>query len=232
MRKLKKILLIFGIIVTIIVVVVIAFISPITKYAVEKYDKKYTGRRITMDWAYVNPFTGYVHFKNLKIYEFKSDSVFFSANAVSAHFAMLKMLSKTYEISDLSIDHPHGIIIQNKKEVNINDLIEKFSSKNKSGRNQSPVHFNILNIKINDGEFYYQEKQIPINYFLKKVNFESTGKRWDEDTIAAVFSFDSGLGKGDMKGYFTINFKNQGYRVAAVAKKFDLQIIEQYLQDL
>jgi len=29
-----------------------------------------------MDWVYVNPFTGYVHFSNLRIYEAKSDSVY------------------------------------------------------------------------------------------------------------------------------------------------------------
>src|SRR5436853_1854896 len=112
MRKLKKPLLIFISTIVILVVVVIIFISPITKYLIEKYDEKYTGRQITMDWVYVNPFTGYMHISNLKIYEHKSDSIFFSAQGLNINFEMFKMLSKTYEISDLTLNHPKGIFIQ------------------------------------------------------------------------------------------------------------------------
>ena len=74
----------------VLAVLVIAFISPITKYWVEKYDEQYTGRQITMDWAYVNPFTGYVHFKNLKIYELDSDSLFFSTKGANVNIEMFK----------------------------------------------------------------------------------------------------------------------------------------------
>src|SRR5437868_3696126 len=93
--RLKKIIAVTSVVIIITVAVVILFISPITKYLVEKYDVQYTGRQITMDWAYVNPFTGYVHFSNFKIYELNSlptgqagDSVFFSAKGLSMNIAM------------------------------------------------------------------------------------------------------------------------------------------------
>src|SRR5882672_3076117 len=108
--KFKKAILISIGAIILFTLLIILFISPITKYLVEKYDEKYTGRQIKMDWAYVNPFTGYVHFSNLKIYESKSDSLFFSAQGLSANFSLLKILSKTYEISQLTLDHPYGII--------------------------------------------------------------------------------------------------------------------------
>ena len=232
MKNLKKTLYIFISAIIIIAVVIIVFISPITKYLVEKYDEKYTGRKITLDWAYVNPFTGYIHFNDLKIYELKSDSIFLSADGLSGNFAMHKMLSKTYELTELSLTRPKGIIIQDKKDFNFNDLVEKFSSKDSSGPDKAPVHFNILSLKINDGEFHYREKLIPINYFIKEVNIECTGKHWDADTTAAQFSFLSGTGSGDVKGNFTINLKNLDYRYAAVVHKFDLKILGQYLEDL
>ena len=232
MSKLKKTLFIFFGTILIAVLAVIVFISPIAKYLVEKYDEKITGRQITLGVVYVNPFTGYVYLSNLKIHELKSDSIFLAAESVSANFAMLKMFSKTVEISEITLDHPHGIIIQNKKQLNFNDLIERFSSKNKSDTTKASIHFNILNIKINNGEFYYQEKLIPINYFIKNVTIESTGKRWNTDTIGVKFSFLSGIGSGDMKGNFSMNFKNLDYRFAVLVNKFSLQIIDQYLQDL
>jgi len=234
MRKFKKPLLVLIITIITLVALAILFISPITKYLVEKYDAKYTGRQIKMDWAYVNPFTGYIHFSNVKIYELNSDSIFFSANGVSANISMFKMLSKTktYEISDFTLTQPKGIIFQNNKEYNFNDLIKKFSTQDSSKVAKSVSHFNILNVKIIDGIFYYRDKQVPINYFIKKVNIESTGMQWDTDTIAAKFSFLSGIGSGGMKGNFTINSKNKDYRLAIVIQKFDLNILEQYLSAL
>lgn len=232
MRKLKKTLLIVIGIILIFVVIVILFISPITKYLIEKYDKKYSGREITLDWSYVNPFTGYIYLNNLKIYEFNSDSVFFSANSISANFAMFKMLSKTYEISELTLNKPYSIIIQTEKSFNFDDLIEKFSSKENPDTSSAPVHFNILNISLIDGEFYYQDKLIPIYYFIKNVNIESSGLKWDSDTIPAQFYFLSGIGSGDWNGNITLNLKTMDYNLAVVINKFDLNILEQYVKDL
>ena len=236
-RFIKPFIIVISLLITIVVVSVI-LISPITKYLVEKYDEKYTGRKITMDWVYVNPFTGYVHISNLKIYESrnlpggdKGDSIFFSAKGVTVNFAMLKLLSKTIEISELTLDQPKGIIIQNNQDFNFNDLI-KLITPEKPRTTPSRFHFNILTTKIIDGEFYYREKQIPIYYFVKKVNFESSGKRWDADTVGAQFSLSSGIGTGNMKGNFTINFKKNEYRFDVVVHKFDLNILEQYLKDL
>src|SRR5665647_2104685 len=204
MSKFKKPLIVLFITITTLVVLAILFISSITKYLVEKYDTKYTGRQIKMDWAYVNPFTGYIHFSNVKIYELNSDSIFFSANGVSANISLFKLLSKTYEISDFTLNQPKGIIIQNNKENNFNDLIKKFSPQDSSKVAKTVSHFNILNVKIIDGIFYFRDNQVPINYFIKKVNIESTGMHWDTDTIAAKFSFLSGIGSGGMKGNLSL----------------------------
>ncbi|MDO9254881.1 MAG: DUF748 domain-containing protein [Bacteroidales bacterium] len=227
-----KTLLILVSVTVVIVAVVILFISPITKYLVEKYDLKFTGRQITMDWAYVNPFTGYVHFDNFKIFEYRSDSVFLSAKGVSANFEMRKLFSKTYQISELILNRPRGIIIQIDKDLNFDDLIKKFSPEADSLKASRPVHFSILSIKIIDGEIYYRERVTPINYFITKVNIESSGIHWDSDTIAAKYSFLSGIGSGGMNGDFTINTKTLDYRLAVIAKKFDLEILEQYLKEL
>lgn len=232
MHKFKKPLVIMTSIAVIVVLVAILFASPITKYLIEKYDVKYTGRQVTLDWAYVNPFTGYIYLKNVKIYELKSDSLFLSAKSISVDFALRKLFSKTIEISSLSFNEPRGIIIQDQKNLNINDLIKKFSSDGNTAKAKSPARFSILSIIIKEGEFHYRDKLIPINYFIKHVNIESSGKRWDVDTIAAKFSFLSGIGNGGMKGDFTIDTKKMNYRMALTAQKFDLNILIQYLKGL
>src|SRR3954468_19379892 len=113
--KIKNTLLILVGIIFLLVILVIAFISPIAKYMIEKYDVKYTGREIKMDLLYVNPFTGNIYFRNLKVYEAKSDSVFFSTTGLTVNFEVGKLLGKKYEISEVTLTEPRAVINQNGK---------------------------------------------------------------------------------------------------------------------
>jgi hypothetical protein len=228
-RRAKKLTLIVAGTAILIVALAILFISPLVKYLVERYDEKYTGRQITMDWAYVNPFTGFVHFNNLKIYEVKKDTLFISAKNLSADFALIKLFSKTVEVTELILDHPQGLIINSKKHFNFEDLILRFTPDTLT---ISSVNVNILRSKIRHGEFRYRDKEIPIDYVIKDLNMESSGKRWNADTIASTFSFLSQNGKGGMKGNFTINVKSLDYRLSTSVRNFDLEIIRQYVWEL
>ncbi len=231
--KLHKTL--FWVIATIIIIValVITFISPIAKYSVEKYDFNYAGRQITMDLPYINPFTGFVHLRNLKIREVNSDSVFFSCEGITVNLTMNKLLSKNYEITELTLTKPRAIIIQNKKLFNFSDLIKKFARDTlKPKKHKDPAHFNILNISIKDGTFIYAERSIPVYYFVKHVNVESEGIKWNVDTIPVKFALESGIGSGTIEGNFTLKQKSLDYRMAVLINKFDLSILEQYLKDI
>ena len=121
---------------------------------IENYDEKITGREITIDYAYVNPFTGYVYLDNFKAFEYKSDSVFLAAESVNANFSMLKLFSKNYEITELELVHPIGKIIQtgSKHDLNFMDIIKKFTpdKKRKDIAKKSPVQFSIIKMKIFD----------------------------------------------------------------------------------
>jgi hypothetical protein len=117
--KLKKTILTIAVTMILAITLIIIFISPIAKYLVEKYDVTYTGREISMDYVYVNPFTGSVYVKNLKINELKSDSVFISSNEVSAQLNLFKLFNKTYEISHITLNQPTIVISQTKKELNL-----------------------------------------------------------------------------------------------------------------
>jgi len=235
--KFRKIIFRTLLVIVILVVLLVAFISPIAKWAVEKYDVRYSGREITMDLPYINPFTGYVHLRNLKIYEANSDSVFFSARALKVNMEMLKLLNRTYEISSVTLDTPVGRIVQQDSvTLNFTDIIERFSSRDTVPKpedpDKEPLHLNILNMKIKDGTFYYTEKTVPVFYYVKHVDAESEGLRWDVDSMAARLHLESGPGTGTVNATFMINMKSLNYRLAAVVDKFDLGIMEQYIRDI
>jgi hypothetical protein len=232
MQKFKKITLIILSSIIGIIMVTILIISPVAKHLITRSVEKNSGRQISIGHVYLNPLTGSIRISGFKIYELKSDSIFFSAEGISVNIAMLKLLSKTYKIRKLTLYHPRGTIIQNEKNFNFSDLINKFLKNENSDTTKTPVHLSILNIKIIDGEFCYREQQIPINYSIKKVNIDSGGKRWDTDSVNVQFSFLPGIGSGDIKGEITFNLKTYDYRIALVTHKFDLNIIEQYLKGL
>ncbi|MBL0052562.1 MAG: DUF748 domain-containing protein [Bacteroidetes bacterium] len=215
-----------------VLIIAILFVSYGTKYVIEKYDEKYLGRNITLSSAYVNVLTGAIRLNNFSIYEFQSDSVFIAADAIVINISLWKLFDHTFELSELTINHPAGIVIQNKKQLNITDLIKKFSSKNDSGSTSYFEHINLLNVKITDGTFTFRENEIPIDYTIKKVSIESEGKRWDADSVSSRFSFVPQSDSGDVKGKATINLKNLDYKLAISVHNFDLNIIAQYLKDI
>jgi hypothetical protein len=228
----KILLFTFLIIIVLCLAALILFISPLTKYIVEKYAIKYTGREIKMDDAHVNLFKGSIQFTNLKIYEQKGDSIFFSAKELSADISLFKLFSKTCQVNSLTLDQPRGIIVQNNEHFNFSDLIRRFTPEKKRDSTKASFRFNILNVTINDGEFFYAEQLIPINYSIREVNFKSAGKYWNQDTINVKFSFLPGIGSGDAAGDIMFNLKTLDYRLATVTHKFDLSIIGQYLKDI
>lgn len=230
--RFKKISFIAAGCVLIFIIVVIACVSPIAKYLLEKYDTKILGREVTVEGAYVNPFTGYVRFSGIKIFENHSDSVFIAAKSLSGNFSILKLLVKTYEIDHLHLDEPKVYIIQNKENLNFKDIIEFYSPKKPRTKKKKPVHLNLLNMEVIKGEFYYFEQSIPVKYSVKKFNVSTPGLRWNVDSMNVKFDFISGNGIGDIKGNIVLGLDSSYYRLAAKINKFDLQFLEQYLKDL
>lgn len=232
-KKVRNIFICIGIVVIAVVMIAIIFISPIAKYLIQKYDVKYLGREVTLDWIYINPLTGYAYIRNLKVYEANGkDTIFISAKSLSVNFAMLKMLKKTYEIENVTLTEPWGRAIQNHKKFNFNDIIVRFSPKDtvkKAGG--APVHFNILNIKIINGEFHYEDISIPVSYYIKKVNIETTGKKWDNDTMSIKVGFESGPDSGTFNGVFNLDAHTLDYSMYARINKYQLKFIGQYLRD-
>lgn len=230
-------LLLIATIIAAVVIVMIACASPIGKYTLEHYvGPKVLGRQVKTNWVYVNPLTGYVHISGLKIYEQGGDSLtILTADELNVHYNILKTLTKNFEFTDADLVRPVGWIIQDHKVFNFTDLIIHFSPKHPrppGPKVRHPLHINILNFKITDGEFHYVEKSIPINYYMKHVNISSPGKWWAVDSFHLRFDMQSGSGTGTIKGDGFLDLYKMDYGVAANVKKIDLQILEQYLRDL
>jgi hypothetical protein len=228
----KTILIIAGTLAALIILLIV-FISPLTKYILEKYDVKITGRELRMDWAYVNPFSGYIHLKDFRIYEKGSDTVFISTEDLSFRLNLKKLINGEPELTALTLSNPVARIVQfDKEHVNYQSLIDHFTADSTADEDTSATRFTLQDIEITDGVIYYIDPSVPVNYFVKKFNFKSSGYRWDIDSLNGKFSFESGPGKGAVDGEFVIHLGTSGYRFGVRMHEFDLKIFEQYLKDL
>src|SRR5688572_27978404 len=88
--KVRRAGIIIAITLVVLFVLLLVVVSPLAKYLIQKYDEKFLGRTIELSWAYVNPITGYVYLKNVRVYEQNSDTLFFKADGISANMSMLK----------------------------------------------------------------------------------------------------------------------------------------------
>ena len=229
----RKTLLILAISVGVLVLLVFIFISPITRYLVERYDQKYTGREIRMKWAFVNPFTGYVHLEGLEISEADSTTTFIKMDALNLDFAMAKMPGGLIEISEMTLIRPWFVLQQTDTTFNIDDLIVRFASKDSvSNPKKEPVRFNLLTSKIENGEFHFRETTIPVHYFVQKLNLTSSGIQWDKDSTQAEFSFRNGMSTGKIQGNIGLNISSLAYRSKLNIQTLDLQFFEQYLRQI
>jgi hypothetical protein len=231
MSKTKRVVVVSAVIVVLLFVAAVFLASPFVKYFVEKNDVKYTGRKIDIGWVYANVFTGFVQFNDVRIYEEGSDTVFLSAKSVSSDFGMLKLLSNTVEMTEIIITEPRGVVINTKKHFNYDDIVVRFTP-DPLRKNPSRTHVSVLAVKVIHGEIYYRDKAIPIDYLIRDLNMESSGKKWDADTIASSFSFLSQKGSGTAQGNFMINPNTKNYRFTTSIANFDLEVIRQFIWEL
>jgi hypothetical protein len=231
-EKIKKALGVFICSILIVLVIVLIFLSSIAKYVIEKYDVEYLGREVTLNRIFINPFSGKMQISDLRMQESNSKAIFFSAEGIDLNFELNKLFKKEYIISEFTLDKPVGVIIQNKKVFNFSDLIDKFTAKDTLKIKKGPVKFSILNIKINDGTFFYAEKNIPVNYYIKNVSIESSGMHWDVDSVPVKFHIESGVGTGTLTGESSIHLKSMNFKLDAHARNYDLSTIEQYIKEM
>jgi hypothetical protein len=226
-KKAAKFLLKLVVVVLIIMVVIILVLSPLTKYLIRKYDVKYTGREIDVSHVFINPFTGRLNLKDLKIHEPNSDSIFLSFHRLSVNLSILKLLSGTYEVSSLKLDQPVVNVIRKNSIFNFTDLINRFISK-PVDTTKGPVHMNILNIMLTGGEINYSEPASGTRLAISDIGFSSPGKYWDRDSVNGEFSLRPDTGY--LNGNFMVNTGNKDYRFAIKAGNFALSAFNDFLK--
>lgn len=140
-------------------VVFVLLLSPLTKWYVEKHSEEWTGRKITIVNLKLNPFRGSVTVNGFKVFERKSDAIFYQAEEFYINVELIKAIGGEFEITEAKLSKPGVVIVQTNNSFNYDDLISRFASDSLSaGPDTSQVKYWLRNILIRNGTVTYRNK--------------------------------------------------------------------------
>lgn len=102
------IILILGV----IIVSIFIFLGELAEFLIEKYDEKWTGRRIEMGKMRINLFTGGVSIYDITLFEQNKQDTFTYVKHIYANLEWTHFIKGEYDIAEVSIKRPFVSVIQ------------------------------------------------------------------------------------------------------------------------
>lgn len=228
-KRLRKILILVFSIFIIFLIILQFVLAPI----IEKQGSKLTGRKVTLNTAFVNPLSGQVYLNGITCSEQGTDSLFFSAQKLTINLRMRSLLQGEFDLQELDLHEPTISIVQFKRDsFNFSGLIDKFSSgKKDSSRQKEKSHLNLGKISVHNATIRFRDVFTPVDFSLLSFDITAKMPERNSDTLNCSFAFKSGTGEGQADGYFNMNTAAGSYLTHFVFRRFDLGIIGQYLRD-
>jgi len=230
-KGLRVFLLITGILMVLLVFAVL-FISPITKYLIEKHSKEYTGRQITMDRLSINIFNGKLKANGLKIKEADAKSIFFACDELELNLAVYKLWTAQYDLTSLRISRPYVQVIQQGNRFNYDDLLKRFiyNDAEKKDSAAAPVKYWVRNIRIEQAKMLYTNTNPLTRIELKQVEIKLPQVAWNDPFYRAQASFVLGSG-GNGSADLLLNRDTYDYTLNTVADQVNIRFVYPYLKD-
>jgi hypothetical protein len=229
-NRFLRVFLVIAVILLAALGIILACLSPISKYLIEKNGEKYTGRQISLSWVYINPFTGYLHAHDVSMREKKDTASFLSIGDLSLHISLKQLWSGTIDFSSITLDHLHLNIIENKTKFNFDDLFQKDSTA-LPHKAQKPPHYYVHNITLLNSEVQYKEVSIPVHFWVSQLNVQCPTIQWDSDTASFNYHMNFMDKNGVIKGLFSMNFHSLEYHFHTLIHEFYLKPLEQYIKE-
>ncbi len=233
MKKSIKITLILSSILLGLILLIVVFISPISKYLIEKYSEEYTGRKITMNSLSINIFNGSVTAKGFTVNEAKSSKAFFKTDVLDLNIAVYKLWAGKYDITSVELMQPYIQVIQKGDHFNYDDLMKRFVYDDPTAKKDSaakPVQYWARNIKVKNATVLYTNTKPLTKIELIKGEVSIPLIAWNDPVYKIQSSFSLATG-GDCKAYLVFNSNTYDYKVKAEADKLSISFLYPYLKD-
>jgi hypothetical protein len=211
------------------------FLSPICKWAIEKYDKEFLGREIVMERFWLNLFTGTLEIDGFTLLEADDKSVFIKIASLKTSVNLPKALNGEYEVNKFFLDGPEISILQKESFFNFSDLVNRFSGAEDSSQvadsDTLPTRWSVLNFQISNAHIAYTNKSLGNTIALEKLFVKSPKLAWDKPEMLYKIDFDINSG-GSFRNLLKFNTQTQDYDLSLNIKHFNLASWYAYLREV
>lgn len=231
MKKSLKITVILSSILLGLVLMIIIFISPVSKYLIEKYSEAYTGRKIGMQELSINIFNGSITAKGFTVFEAKSTKPFFKTDLLNVNIAVYKLWVGKYDITSVELSSPYLQVVQKGNKFNYDDLMNRFFAEDTTKKvDKEPVKYWARNIQVNNATILYTNTKPSTNIKLIKGSVQIPLIAWDDPIYKIQTAFDLSTG-GRSKALLHFNANTFDYKAKIDVDQLNIDFLYPYLKD-
>ncbi len=230
-RRWKRRLIIIGSVLA-VVLTIVAFLLPyILKRYIEANSEAWIGRKVTIDWLILNPFTLKYGVYGFTCHEPKSTDVFVSWDEVSVRTDLWDGFQKKHwRFNTVRITDPYFHVVQRGDRFNFTDLMELGGTDTVPSTDTSTVLFTMEDILLSGGRIDYASDLLRAPVQVVGLEARCTQITSEEARMDFALGFDLASG-GRLDGGFMIDPSVSAYGVDAKLKGFQLPQLLPYLQD-
>lgn len=201
------------------------------EWYIEANDEELIGRRLEVEDIDFNLLTGGVTLEQFTLYEPDKVTPFLQFSEFYVNLEWWQLLSGTFGLGELRIVEPMIAIRQRGSSMNMDDLMERFSSSDTiEAEPAEPIAYEVRRIQVVNGVVAYQQMDLTAEVKLKQLNVTCPliSAEEAEADIAFDFRFDKG---GKAGGAFQFNQGTLAYRADYKLDSLNLGIFLPYLAD-
>jgi hypothetical protein len=227
----KRVLVISGIVLAGLLLLAFLFISPITKYVIERNSEAWTGRKIRIESLWINLFGGAAHLKGFRMLEQHSDSTFLFIPEISCNVSVHQLLSGRYVVESLSLTRPEITITQQGNHFNFDDLAEQFATPDtRASDKEEPIEYAIEAYAVNDAVLHYHNHRPATTIDLTGIYLSGPPITHLDSIYRFLCQFDLRAG-GQVYSYLNVQPRSGGYGLILKMRSLNLSFLLPYLRE-
>ncbi len=228
----KKILIILSVFIIAIIVLVFTFISPLTRYLIEKNSLEWTGRKIEIGSLFINIFSGSVSVGKLKVYETDQKNLFLYSKKIQTGVVLPKLISGKYDVSRVLIDSLAITLIQTGDHFNYDDLYNRFiaSSDATADTASEETQWWLRTLQIKNATLHYVNSEPLSEITLLKTNVSCPGISYNSPNYNFKLDCSPASG-GSINADWKMNIESMKYFSLLTLDKVSISFLLPYLND-
>lgn len=212
----------------------VVVVPPLARSYLQRTSREWLGRRLTIESASFNVFTGSLTLNGFRLYEKSDTAVFVEVDKIFVNPAILKMLTSSYQIDELTVTGPRVMISQHGEHFNFDDLVDRFASSDTTTRSPEPVaepiKYFLFNLTLANGTLVYRNLDLSAEVGIEKINVTCPAIRWDDPREHYDFSIAFTKG-GKAVGTFDLDIESLAYATNYQLDSLNLALLLPYVKD-